>query len=225
MSQTAYELLALGLRYWFVLLIVLTLLRAALLMRRDQRAYRRVLRQLPDAGLIGELVDLSEQTAQPLPREGLIGAGRNCDIRIRGLRRREMEFVFRPGLGVRLFPLHARHGALLDGEALQKSGAYALHGTVLELRGRPLRFRLFAGLDLPERVVYTPGEDGFKEDASLLRQGDIACPELLPPPAPPGAGLENTWEFAPLPDGLTQPPGHGQHDHPSPVWPREDSDG
>jgi hypothetical protein len=225
MSQTAYELLALGLRYWFVLLIVLTLLRTGVLMRKDQCAYRRVLKQLPDAGLIGELVDLNEQVGQPLPREGLIGAGRSCDIRIRGLRRREMEFVFRPGLGVRLFPLHARHGALLDGEALQKGGAYALHGTVLELRGRPLRFRLFAGLDLPARVVYAPQEDGFVEDAFLLQQGDVAYPELLPPPAPPGVELENTWEFAPLPGEMIQPSVHGQRNDPPPEWPLENSDG
>ena len=50
MGDASYELLALGLRYWFVLLLFLTLLRAFWLMLGDRREYNRALRLLPDAG-------------------------------------------------------------------------------------------------------------------------------------------------------------------------------
>lgn len=204
MGEAAYELLALGLRYWFLLLIALTLLRAAWLMRGDWREYRRLMRQLPDAGLIGELVDLRNGKAQPLPREGLIGSGRACDIRIAGLRRREMEFIFRPGLGVRLIPLHRRADALLDAEALSRADAYALHGTVLELRGNPLRFRLFAGLDLPERAEGLVVDWDRKAEDSLpdLAPGAaLDLPEPLPPGDAPGPlpGFQTGQGYAPPP--------------------------
>lgn len=207
MAETAYELLALGLRYLFAVLIALTLLRAAWLMHGDHREYKRMLRHLPDAGLIGEVVELQGLQSQPLPREGLIGSGRNCDIRLPGIRRRELEFMFRPGLGVRLIPLHARQGALLDEEPLNKNAAYALHGTVLELRGKQLRFRLFAGLDLPDRAAIGLTEgmtDSFipaNEDPGLH-----AYPDPLPPAAPPQSAMEMTWQYAPLPEELLNPP-------------------
>lgn len=179
MGDTAYELLALGLRYWFVLLLFLTLLRAFWLMQEDRREYNRALRRLPDAGLIGEVVELSTGKSQPLPREGLIGSGRGCDIRLPKLHRREMEFVFRPGLGLKLIPIHRKHRSILDGEPLNKADSYALHGTVLELRGYTLRFRLFAGLDLPYReplpdeVFIQPDHDSFSFDSSW---------DAVPPP-------------------------------------------
>ena len=210
MAESSYELLSMGLRYWFVLLIVLALLRAYFLMRRDNRDYRQALRQLPDAGLIGEVVDLHTGTAQPLPREGLMGSSRSCDIRHPGMHRREMEFIFRPGFGVKLIPIHRKHQALLDNEPLQKGDDFALHGTVLELRNAKLRFRLFAGLDLPMRQkeaevpLQAPVTDlvfhNLADDAPLA-----SYPEPLPP-SPFGQDLEMTWQFAPLPPELLNPP-------------------
>lgn len=213
MTETAYELVALGMRYVFVLLILLTLLRAFLLMWGDRRDYQRTLRQLPDAGLVGEVVDLATGNSQPLPREGLIGSGRSCDIRLPGLHRREAEFIFRRGQGMQLIALHRRQ-ALLDSLPLDRDNAYALHGTILELRDYRLRFRLFAGLDLPQRQAPAP----------VLRQ---ALPEIeqgpepetinqgLPPAAPPDPGLEMTWQYAPLPPELLLPPPEGLQPAPS----------
>jgi len=210
MAESTYELLSMGLRYWFVLLIVVALLRAYFLMRRDNRDYRQTLRQLPDAGLIGEAVDLDTGTAQPLPREGLIGSSRSCDIRHPGMHRREMEFIFRPGFGVKLIPVHRKHRALLDNEPLRKGDDVALHGTVLELRNARLRFRLFAGLDLPERqapasvpVQYPLSDTVFPEPGDHLPL--TSYPEPLPP-SPAGHDLEMTWQFAPLPPEILNPP-------------------
>ena len=210
MGETSYELLSMGMRYWFVLLIALTLLRAFFLMRRDNRDYRQALKQLPDAGLIGEVVDLQTGAAQPLPREGLIGSSRSCDIRHAALRRREMEFIFRPGFGVKLIPIHRRQQVLLDEEPLVKGDDFALHGTVLETRGTRLRFRLFAGLDLPQRQVQhaAPAQDLVQNPFNLEAESDWTLPsypEMLPP-AEPGPDLEMTWQFAPLPPELLNPP-------------------
>lgn len=214
LTNTAYELLALGMRYVFLLLLLLLLLRAAFLMRKEQRSYRRTLRQLPDAGLVGEVVDLDTGKGYPLPREGMLGSGRSCDVRLLGLRRREVEFVFRQGLGLRLIPIHQKHHGLLDGEALGRKPAYALHGTVLEIRGLRLRFRLFAGLDMPKREVTVSyqnaalsGVHQAAEDMPLL---DI--PTILPPAAPPAQANDwaMTWQHAPL-------PGNQQHVPPDPA--------
>jgi hypothetical protein len=211
MGETAYELLSLGLRYWFILLIALTLLRAFWLMRRDRREYHRMLRQLPDAGLIGEVVDLRSGHSQPLPREGLIGSGRSCDIRLSGLHRREMEFMFRSGLGLKLIPIHSKHHALLDGEALKKADAFALHGTVLDIRGTPLRFRLFAGLDLPQRQVSNLMETNLNESDDYAAGMPFSpfpdpLPSAVPPRAPKGSDLDMTWQYAPLPREIAAPP-------------------
>ena len=91
-----------GMRYWFIALAALIFARRLAITRRVQGHTRRTLRGLPDAGLVGELVDIATGAAYPLPREGMIGSGRSCDIRISGFRRREIEFVFRPGEGMRL---------------------------------------------------------------------------------------------------------------------------
>jgi len=202
LQAPAYELVSMGLRYWFVLLAVFLLWRAYRLMRQDRRDYRRTLRQLPDAGLVGEVVDLQENRGIPLPREGMMGSGRSCDVRVPGLKRREVEFIFRPGRGVRLIPVHRRHGASLDGQALRAADAFALHGTVLEIRDRSFRFRLFAGLDLPERVPPAPPPRPEPE----IHEGAWESPQVsdIPPPLPPAEGaqgpMEMTWQYAPVPE-------------------------
>lgn len=212
MEDTAYELLALGLRYVFVLLIVLALLRAGWLMWGDRREYRRMLRQLPDAGLVGEVVNLETGAAQSLPREGLLGSGRNCDVRVNRIHRREMEFMFRPGLGVKLIPVHGKHQAVLDGEPLNKADSFALHGTVLEIRGVSLRFRLFAGLDVPQRVVMShqtfeqPYVDDPWDEAGHDEPGIDQATEV-PGAVPPEMDLNLTWAYMPPVDlPQAQPP-------------------
>lgn len=216
LQAPAYELLSMGLRYWFVLLAVFLLWRAYRLMRKDRRDYRRTLRQLPDAGLVGEVVDLRENRGIPLPREGMMGSGRSCDVRVPGLKRREMEFTFRPGRGVRLIPVHRRHGASLDGEALRAGDAFALHGTVLEIRDQSFRFRLFAGLDLPERVPPPPPPLPQAEFPGEAWGSDL-LPDI-PPPLPPaetGADpMERTWQYAPLPELAQEWPEEAEPAHP-----------
>lgn len=199
MGDSSYELLSMGLRYWFVLLLFLTLLRAVYLMLVERREYKKALRRLPDAGLVGEVVDLDTGKSQPLPREGLLGSGRFCDLKFKGLHRREMEFVFRSGLGLKLIPIHRGSQAILDGEPLNKADSFALHGTVLQLRGHTLRFRLFAGLDLPYREAL-PDEAFLRTDDSGFGEGSPweIEPGLYARPSRPQPldSLDPGWQYA-----------------------------
>ncbi len=163
MSPQAYELISMLMRYIFVLIGLMIVWRSFRWLRRDARAYRKEMRSLPDAGLVGEMVNLSTGEAQPLPREGVIGASRECDIRLKGpgIRRSHARFEFEDGKGLKIIPL--RHAdLLLNGTALRGPG-YALHGTQLGLGGVPLRVRLFAGLNIPSPARYPEQESAAWE--------------------------------------------------------------
>ena len=60
MKDEWYTVIALGMRYWFALLGVLIVWRAFHWLRRDRREKHRRLRQLPDAGMVGEFVSLND---------------------------------------------------------------------------------------------------------------------------------------------------------------------
>ena len=89
MSEGLYELVALGARYVFAALMVLIVLRAWRITIVDSRR-ASVLRHLsPQTGLSGELLVLEGDgkacrgMRYPVIREGMIGALRRSDIRIR----------------------------------------------------------------------------------------------------------------------------------------------
>lgn len=168
MADTAYEIFALAMRYVYVVIGVVILLRALRWLRKDARAYRREMKALPDAGLIGEVVDLNTGKAQPLPREGTIGSARSCDICVKGegVRRHHAMFSFEEGRGLLITPC-LRCRMVMAGVELNSS-AHALHGTQLEIGGTTLRVRLFAGLNVPHPMQFQP--DAPENDAS-----DEAC--------------------------------------------------
>lgn len=212
MASGAYELLALFMRYVFVLIGLLVLLRAFRWMRRDARNYRREMRALPDAGLVGEIVDLRTGKSQPLPREGDMGASRECDIHVKGpgVLRHHLRFAFEEGKGVLVTP--ARRGRTLLGGRELRSPGYALHGTQLQLGQATLRVRLFAGLKVPQPVP-------FQEDAAVPDPALVASlsPEAEEPVFPAGPDLSSPFEFpdpaareaeeaAPWPGSASVPP-------------------
>lgn len=193
MSGEAYELLALLMRYVFVLIGALILWRAYRWLRRDARSYRREMRALPDAGLVGEIVDLKTGESQPLPREGIMGSARDCDIRVRGagVRRRHALFAFEEGKGLRVTP-QGRGSVLMAG--VEPSGpAHALHGTQLQLGDALLRVRLFAGLKVPH-----PAQ--FQEEAAFEEQADAPWADNGSVP-PPFAAVDVAEEDEPIQDG------------------------
>lgn len=158
MSGEAYELMAMLMRYIFVVLGAVILFRAFRQMRKDARAHRKEMKRLPDAGLIGEVVDLETGKSQPLPREGLMGSSSVCDIRLkrRGVARRHVLFAFVEGKGLQVKP-HRGHKVAMEG-VLMSGPAYALHGTQLSLGHANIRIRLFAGLNVPNPASFMPEE-------------------------------------------------------------------
>lgn len=154
MANEAYELLAMLMRYVFVLIGVLILFRAYRWLRRDAKNYRREMKRLPDAGLVGEAVDLNGGKSYPLPREGTLGSASACDIRLRqnGVARRHASFAFENGKGLKITP-HLRGKVLLDGSEV-RGYAHAIHGSQLQIGDALLRIRLFAGLNVPHPVQY-----------------------------------------------------------------------
>ena len=110
MSQSLYEIFALGARYVFAGLMVLIVLRAWRITLVDSRRAAQLRRLSPQTGLSGELVviDGDEKARRgmkyPVIREGMIGASRRADIRIRhsSVRRRHAYFqLTEDGLSVR----------------------------------------------------------------------------------------------------------------------------
>lgn len=169
MNSQAYQLIALGARYLFVFLAFLIVFRAGLSLLSEHRSRKKKLRNLPDAGMVGEMRDIDNDRAYPLPREGTLGSGRGCDIRLRGLRRRHINFSFVEGKGLLLTPCHTRSEILLNHAPIRKGG-YALHGALMQVGGYTLRIRLFAGLNVPRAVSYQDrfqpvyGEDLYAPD-------------------------------------------------------------
>ncbi len=110
MSQSLYEIMALGARYVFAGLMVLIVLRAWRITLIDSRRARTLRRMSPQTGLSGELVVVEGEgkarrgMKYPVIREGMIGASRRADIRIRhaSVRRRHAYFqLTEDGLSVR----------------------------------------------------------------------------------------------------------------------------
>ena len=153
MDSHVYQLISLGARYLFVFLAFLIVFRAGLSLLQEHFRRKKILHNLPDAGMVGEIRDTDNDRAHPLPREGVLGSGRKCDIRLRGLRRRHLNFAFVEGKGLLLTPCHSRSEVLLNGVPIRKGG-YALHGAIMQLGGYTLRVRLFAGLNVPHAAAY-----------------------------------------------------------------------
>lgn len=204
MFSHAYQLIALGARYLFVFLAFLIVLRAGLSLLSEHRRRKKILRNLPDAGMVGEMRDTDNDRAYPLPREGTLGSGRGCDIRLKGLRRRHVNFAFVEGKGLLLTPCHSRSEVLLNHEPLRKGG-YALHGALMHVGGYTLRIRLFAGLNVPRAASFADhfqpvyGEDLYAPDPYGLTP-------VMPYNAAPPPMMEEPQDLPPYPGYEPAPP-------------------
>ena len=80
--------------------MLLILLRAWFMTLRDNRKARRLFEHAERAGMVGWfLVGGKRRDALPIPREGVLGASRRADIRLRGrdIRHAHFSFEARPG--------------------------------------------------------------------------------------------------------------------------------
>ena len=196
MPGEGYELLALFMRYIFVLIGILILWRALRWLRRDARAYKKEMRSLPDAGLIGEIVELETGKRQPLPREGMMGASRFCDIRLKGagVKRCHALFALEEGKGLQIIP--QRGSSVMMAGVRIKGPDHALHGTELQLGETRILVRLFAGLKVPHPSRFQMERPAFEQEEEAPWTEMI--PEIPQPfgacPPPVQQETDAVWE-------------------------------
>ena len=191
-SAEIYEILSLALRYVFALCGLLIVLRAFRWLLADRRETRSRLRHLPDAGNIGDLVvlagsgELAPGMVLPVPREGVLGSRRACDVVIPcpGVRGRHLDFSWQDGIGLLLRP---RSGceAVVDQQPVNCQSdplrAPLCHGSCLRVGEAVLRLRVFAGLDFSaESLPADPAAGSLSADAAQPSFG-------MPLPPDPGA--------------------------------------
>lgn len=178
MPSELYEILAQGAAYWFAFLGVIIVWRSFAWLRKDGRLRRKRVRQLPDAGLVGELVvlwgssELPEGTLLPLPKEGVLGSYRGCDVTVPcpGVAGKHLTFRFENGKGLFIEPW-VRQEALVDGEPVVHQGRPGLmyHGSRLQVGEAMLRMRLFVGVSTARSAV-------VQEDPPVQEPVPVALP-------------------------------------------------
>ncbi|MBQ8161675.1 MAG: hypothetical protein IJ083_13145 [Clostridia bacterium] len=177
MSSEAYTVLALGMRYWFVLLGAVIVLRSFFLLSREHRERHRKLRHLPDAGMIGEMVVMEDGEhvrrgdTFAVPWEGNLGKSRFCDVSLQeaGITGVHLWFSFDRRDGLVLEPSNRCVCAVNGKEISIRSPRHERtlgHGGYLEVGGALLRLRLFAGLDAKKNA--------WTEDRAYLPQAPVS---------------------------------------------------
>lgn len=138
MAQNLYEIVALGARYVFAGLMLLVVLRAWRITLVDSRRAATLRHLSPQTGISGELVVLEgDEKARrgmryPVIREGMIGASRRADIRIRhsSVRRRHAYFqLTEDGLFIRTHagaPMRDAQGRPARAVTLPDGGEFSL---------------------------------------------------------------------------------------------------
>jgi hypothetical protein len=191
----AYEIVALGARYWFAFLGVVIVWRSFMWLRKDARQRRKRLRQLPDAGLVGELVVLAGSdmlppgTVIPLPREGTLGSLRSCDVSIpcSGVASRHGDFRFEEGVGLIITPAPHLSVVVDGGEPEPEQREWVMHhGSRLVIGDALLRMRLFMGLETARSAAFQ------QEPAVLELPPELAAsePEWQDEDGEPAPGYE-----------------------------------
>ena len=210
MSDQLYEMLAIGLRYWFVLLGALIVARTFLWLHRDRKEKHDRVRRLPDAGSIGEVVvllgpaSLPEGSVMALPHEGVLGSTRSADIWVpsEAVAKEHLDFRFQTGVGLLVRP---RRGCVcrLDGRELTRKNAAQSppinHGSVLEVGDVVLKFRFFAGVDA----------GAAPDDRIQLYQQERGLPNApggYAPDAPGAASQDWPDGYPSTPPGASAPP-------------------
>lgn len=205
MSADLYEVLSLAARYFFTLLGVLIVLRAYAWLFSDRKEKHRRLRELPDAGMVGELIvlsgsDLPEGAGIPLPREGVLGSVRSCDLYLPadGVRRKHLSFSFQPGLGLLVRPFRGCEVFVNDVRVPcggRDREAPLAHGSFLRVGSALLRLRLFAGMDP------VAGFDSVNPFSAPQASPGPASPMIPPFPVSPSQEAPFNAEYPPV-----QPP-------------------
>ncbi len=202
-------------RYVFPLLAAVLVLSLLVYILSESRNRRERTRNLLGSGTVGELIVLSGSrnldvnTWFPVPREGVLGAVRSCDLVIPcpGVRARHLDFSWEDGVGLLIRP-HTGCEAFVNGIPVScKTRAADMpltHGSVLQVGSAILRLHLFAALDNTAAPVQPPVPDMVPPDSASVcfsaPPGTLESVNLVPPIASPGIAPPVTQpETAPSP--------------------------
>ena len=191
-------------RYLFPVLAVSLVFLILLYILSESRIRREKLRTLPGSGTVGELVvlsggrDLDANTWFPVPREGVLGSVRSCDLVIPcpGVRSKHLDFSWEDGKGMLIRP---RTGCevQINGTPVtcrtRVSDVPLTHGSVLQVGSAVLRLHLFAALDSSIVSVQSPQQDPALQGtapvcAPFPAASAAFVPPLQPDPFPAAAG-------------------------------------
>jgi len=205
MPADVYEVVALAARFWFLLLIGLIVWYSYRWYARERRARRTFLKELPDAGFVGEFVvmrsigGLEEGHAIRVPFEGTLGMLRNNDIILEapGVAPRHIYFRYERNRGLKMIPFKGNPFAAdrLSSEDCPK-GLYVVHGTRLYVGECELRLRMFEGYEVTPPVqepVQGPARTPWNDPGMACPQGVYANGQPIPGPyyAPPAEEWEH----------------------------------
>ncbi len=212
MSPETYSAVFLASHWLFAFFALMLLLFAFAWHHSERKERRNRFKNLPGAGTIGELVVLSgsselpRDTWFPVPREGVLGSIRSCDLVVPcpGVRSQHLDFSWQDGTGLLIRP-RAGCDVLVDGVPVSRRGAYAdaplLHGSTLQVGSAVLRLQLFSALAHTSRP--------FAAQAPAAGPGPEAWAPPVHPPVPepytPTQALQVPPDVFPVP-GQPIPP-------------------
>ena len=229
-----FQSLLTGSRWLFAFIALLLLFFAFSWLRAERKERRDKIKRLPGAGTVGELIvingsdELSRDTWFPVPREGVLGSLRSCDLVVPcpGVCSRHLDFAWKDGVGLLIRP---RSGceALVDGVPVNArtagESAALIHGSFLQVGSALLRLQLFSALDHTNRSFVSgpaPAEgtsvvpavppvpvNEYPQQFPLPDSPAAFLPEQPYPPAVP-LPLQSAGEIpAPAPEAVSPPAG------------------
>ena len=152
MPSDIYAVVASVARFWFLFLIVIIVRRSYSWLRKDGLARRKRVRSLPDAGYIGELMLITGESngvSFLVPREGVIGSLRICDVVVteEGVAGKHAAFYYQRDVGLFVEPYY-KESVFVDGEPCVRRGKplLMLHGSQLKIGSAVLRMCFFVGI-------------------------------------------------------------------------------
>ena len=185
----------------------------------EARNRREKVRGLPGAGTVGEMIvlsgsrELDANTWFPVPREGVLGSVRSCDLVVPcpGVRAKHLDFFWKDGTGLLIRP---RTGceALINGIPItcrtDAASVPLTHGGILQVGSALLRLHLFAALDntaspdQPQSVEMHDPYPSFIPDADSYPVQESSMYNSYGSPESP---FRSVPESCPLPEGTDSP--------------------
>ena len=186
-SPEIYKVILQSSRYLFAFFALMLLFFAAAWLYDERRKRRDRLRYLPEAGNIGEMVVISGSdqlpvdTWFPIPREGVLGSLRSCDLVVPcpGVHARHLAFSWQDGTGLIIKPFPGCE-TFVDGISLitaEKSDMPVMvHGSCLQVGSAVLRLQLLSALEHTNRTFAASAPSPEYADAFAAQQTQPYAP-------------------------------------------------